>query len=77
VYIYADYCSARIWIATYDGEDWNSEEWSETPTLGAIPTFGQDETCELYVSNFSNSTIYRFVDTEEIDHSGFEELRCQ
>jgi glucose/arabinose dehydrogenase len=76
-YIYADYCSARIWIATYDGEDWNSEEWSETPTLGAIPTFGQDETCELYVSNFSNSTIYRFVDTEEIDHSGFEELRCQ
>lgn len=76
-YVYADYCSARIWIATRDGDEWTSEEWIESPALGLIPTFGQDETCELYVVNRSNSTLYRIVDSEDIDQSGFEELRCR
>lgn len=79
-YVYADYCSARIWIATRDGDNWVSEEWMEALSLGSISTFGQDETCELYVADFnsdSSTSIYRIVDTEEIDHSGFEQLRCQ
>ncbi len=76
-YVYADFCSARIWIATREGGTWVSEEWVESPALAAISTFGQDETCELYVVNRSAGNIYRIVDTEEIDHSGFEALRCQ
>ncbi len=76
-YVYADYCSARIWIATREGDNWISEEWVESPSLSTISTFGQDETCELYVVNRSAGNVYRIVDTEEIDHSGFEALRCQ
>lgn len=75
-YIYADYCSARIWIATRDGDTWSSEEWSESPSLGAIPTFGQDEQCELYVADFSSDSVYRIVHADNLDSSGFEELRC-
>ena len=76
-YIYADYCSARIWIATREGDNWTSEQWIEGSSLGFIPTFGQDEQCELYVADFSTNAIYRIVDTENIDSSGFEALRCQ
>ena len=75
-YIYADYCSARIWIASYDGQDWISEEWVESPSLGAISTFGQDEQCELYVADFGSDSVYRIVDNQMIDSSGFEVLRC-
>ncbi len=71
-YVYADYCSARIWIAEFDGANWVSEEWMETPSLGAIPTFGQDEQCNLYVADFGTNSIYRFVNTELFFESGFE-----
>jgi glucose/arabinose dehydrogenase len=76
-YIYGDYCSARIWIATRAGDNWISEEWMESPALGSISTFGQDEHCELYVANYSGNAIYRIVDSQYIDSSGFEALRCQ
>lgn len=76
-YVYGDYCSARIWIATREGDNWVSEEWMESPSLGFIPTFGQDEQCELYVADFTGGNIYRFSSSEIIDSDGFEELRCQ
>ena len=81
-YIYADYCSARIWIATRDGESWTSEEWMETPALDSVSTFGQDENCELYVADFGSlgtngdESIYRIVNNEILDESGFEAIRC-
>jgi hypothetical protein len=76
-YVYADSYSARIWIATREGDNWVSEEWMESPSLGFIPTFGQDEQCELYVADFVGGNIYRLSSSEIIDSSGFEELRCQ
>ena len=82
-YVYADYCSARIWIATREGDSWVSELWTESPALGSVSTFGQDEQCELYVADFGSigvngdENVYRIVDTENLDSSGFEQLRCQ
>jgi len=76
-YVYADSYSARIWIATREGDNWVSEEWMESPSLNFIPTFGQDEQCELYVADFVGGNIYRFSSSEFLDSSGFEELRCQ
>lgn len=76
-YFYADYCSARIWIATFDGVNWLSEEWVESPALGAVSTFGQDEFCELYVADFGSNSVYRIADTEAFDVNGFEDLYCR
>ncbi|MDX1410445.1 MAG: hypothetical protein R3330_19980, partial [Saprospiraceae bacterium] len=76
-YFYADYCSADIWIATFDGENWISEEWVESPALGAVSTFGQDEFCELYVADFGSNSVYRIADTETLGESGFETLYCR
>lgn len=76
-YFYADYCSANIWIASFDGENWNSELWVEEPALGAISTFGQDELCELYVADFGTGSIYRIGDQEILNDSGFEDLYCR
>ena len=81
-YLYADYCSARVWIATNEGGTWTSEEWMETPALQSVSTFGQDEQCELYVADFGSlgtngdESIYRIVNTEILDSSGFEALNC-
>ncbi|MDX1556003.1 MAG: PQQ-dependent sugar dehydrogenase [Xanthomonadales bacterium] len=82
-YIYADYCSARVWIATRNGNTWTPEEWFETPSLNSVSTFGQDEQCELYVADFGSivtngdEIIYRIVDNEYVDSSGFEALNCR
>ncbi len=82
-YVYADYCSARIWVATRNGDTWTPEEWVESPALSSVSTFGQDERCDLYVADFGNisvngdEVIYRIVDTEYVDSSGFEALDCR
>lgn len=82
-YVYGDYCSDRVWVATRSGNAWASEEWSAAADiLDNITAFGQDERCELYVAVVSNTTtgaglVYRIDDTEMIGRSGFEALRCQ
>jgi len=76
-YVYADSYSRRIWIATRDGDNWTSEEWIDSPSLQFISTFGQNETCELYLADYVAGSIYRFVNSEHIDSSGFETLHCQ
>ncbi len=81
-YIYGDYCSARIWVATPGENGWTSEEWMESPPLSSISTFGQDEDCELYVADFGSlgtngdEAVYRIVNPDFIDQSGFEEINC-
>ena len=82
-YMYGDYCSARIWVATREEESWVSEEWVEMPPLSSVSTFGQDENCELYVADFGSTAtngdelVYRIVRDDLIDSSGFEQRNCQ
>ena len=77
-YIYGDYCSASIWIATRDGDTWTSQEWvGPAATLGSITSFGQDERCNLYVADRKNKKVYRIDDTEMVHNSSFEALHCQ
>ncbi|MBS1825512.1 MAG: PQQ-dependent sugar dehydrogenase [Acidobacteria bacterium] len=57
-YIYADYCSGRIWGLERSGTQWVNR----LLLLAAgrnITTFGEDETGELYVGDASSDTIFR------------------
>jgi len=81
-YLYGDWCSARIWIATRSGDSWSSEEWpAATAALSSLSGFGQDENCELYLvdrdagSDFG--ALYRIDDGENLFSNGFEKLNCR
>lgn len=57
-YIYGDFCSGNIWIATPNGDG----TWSNELLLATgfpVSSFGEDEAGELYVSDH-NGFVYRF-----------------
>jgi glucose/arabinose dehydrogenase len=77
-YIYGDYCSTQIWLATPGDSGWTNEEWTAASSvLVSLASFGQDETCELYVADRSTGRIYRIDDTERVLNSSFEQLSCR
>jgi glucose/arabinose dehydrogenase len=64
-YLYADYCTGRIWAAQRNF----AGTWipSELGTTGySISTFGEDEAGELYFANYANGDIYQFADSGSI-----------
>lgn len=57
VYLFGDYCTGRMWALYRDpGLNWHAEEFANTGW--AISSFGEDESAELYVVDYSG-TIYR------------------
>jgi hypothetical protein len=60
-YIYADYCTNRVWALEYDGINPPTNELLLTAS-GPVTSFGVDENNELYITSF-NGNIYRFVPT--------------
>jgi glucose/arabinose dehydrogenase len=64
-YVYGDYCSGRIWIATRGaGGAVTSRVLLDTPLN--ISTFGEDASGEMYLGGYSNGTLYRIVDTRSL-----------
>ena len=59
-YVYADYCSGKIHIATQGGSGWTSALWDIGPELN-YTGFGEDEAGELYLAAINQDTVYRFV----------------
>ena len=59
IYLYADYCSGRIWGLRYDGER-VTEQAQLARASFQIPSFGEDEAGEVYVLGF-NGGIYTFA----------------
>jgi glucose/arabinose dehydrogenase len=57
-YLFGDFCSGRIWIASQSGGAWESVEWADTSHR--ISSFGEDEDGELYVLDHGAGEIYRF-----------------
>ena len=51
VYLYADYCSGRIWGLRYDGER-VTEQAQLARASFQVPSFGEDEAGEVYVLGF-------------------------
>jgi glucose/arabinose dehydrogenase len=69
VYLYADYCSGRIWGATETAPG----QWTSTVLLDtnlAISAFGEDEAGELFIAHHSSSgAVYRVVSSELMFHT--------
>ena len=60
VYLYADYCTGRIWGAKEDGNGgWMITELLDTDFR--ITTFGEDESGEIYVADSRSGIIYQIV----------------
>ncbi len=64
-YVYADYCSDKIWALTYDGINPATNQLLLT-TSGSPVSFGTDEANELYICTFGSGRIYKFVPTAAI-----------
>ena len=58
-YVFGDFCSGRIWIASESGGIWSAEEWARTDI--SISSFGEDQNGELYVLGLGRGELYRFV----------------
>lgn len=58
-YLYADYCSGRIWSVTPDGQGgWNNQEILNFSDY-ELASFGEDQHGELYMAGQSNGRIYK------------------
>lgn len=58
IYMYADYCSGRIWFAEYSNGSWSSYLWRDTGWN--IASFGEDEVGNIYVLALYSGDVYRF-----------------
>lgn len=62
-YLYSDYCSGRIWAAYRD----ESGAWQSGQVMGtgfSVSSFGEDEAGELYLVNYTQGNIWKFVPVE-------------
>ena len=61
-YIYADYCTNRVWALEYDGINPATNEFLLFSHFN-ISSFGVDQNNELYITTFNGNDgkIYRFI----------------
>lgn len=77
-YVYGDWCTHRIWVASLSDTGWNSVEWeAAAANLNSLSSFGLDENCELYVVDRDGRAVYRIDDTETLFADGSEALHCR
>jgi hypothetical protein len=58
-YLFADYCSGRVWTLKRDKGNWGMLLLMQTQNN--ITTFGQDNQGEIYVADFRTNAIYKLV----------------
>jgi hypothetical protein len=58
-YVYGDFCSGRIWALTQGQGVWENIMLAETAYT--ISTFGEDETGNVYVADYSAGAVYQVV----------------
>ena len=63
-YLYADYCSGRIWSLKRDGVAWEASLLLDTPYR--ITAFGEDEDGNVYLTHYTSGEIYRITDTSRV-----------
>jgi len=59
VYFYSDLCSGIIWGAIQDNGRWVSQDLLHSGLT--VTTFGEDESGEVYVADYSRGTLYQLV----------------
>jgi glucose/arabinose dehydrogenase len=58
-YVYGDYCTGTIWMATENGASWTSKTLFFTTMR--ISSFGEDDSGELYVLDVANGIVDRIA----------------
>lgn len=58
-YLYADYGSGRIWSVRRNGSSWQNQELLRSSVQ--ISSFGEDESGELYLTDYSGGNLYAVV----------------
>jgi len=71
-YIYGDFCSGRIWVASESGGNWTSSLALDTSLL--ISSFGEDERGELYLASYGDGALYRVTQAPPAAVGGLAEL---
>ena len=59
-YVYADFCSGKIWAMRHDGIQ-VTEHMEIVDASFSVPAFGEDRSAELYILSFDGS-IYRLAE---------------
>jgi len=67
VYLYADFCTGRLWGATQAGSTWTSSLLADTGFV--ISSFGQDASGELYLASYGDGRIYHIAASSFADIS--------
>ena len=55
IYFYSDLCSGTIWGAIQDNGKWVSQDLLASGLT--VTTFGEDESGEVYVADYSGGTL--------------------
>lgn len=58
-YLYADYCSGRVWGLRFDGAAWQNHLFEDTPYV--ISTFGESEAGDVYLADYESGVIYEIA----------------
>ncbi|HXA18830.1 MAG TPA: PQQ-dependent sugar dehydrogenase [Thermoanaerobaculia bacterium] len=58
-YLYGDYCTGTIWMATQTNGVWTSKTLFSTTIR--ISSFGEDVSGELYVMDVAKGIVYKFI----------------
>ena len=59
IYFYSDLCSGTIWGAIQDNGKWVSQDLLASGLT--VTTFGEDESGEVYVADYSGGTLYPLI----------------
>jgi hypothetical protein len=57
MYLYADFCSGRLWGGVESGGGWTARELMDSPLN--ISTFGEDQRGELYLAHYNDAGAFR------------------
>lgn len=64
-YLYADFCSGKIWSLTFDSTGgWNNQQLADLDNFQFV-AFGEDKNGELYLAALGSGIIYRVTETTQ------------
>jgi glucose/arabinose dehydrogenase len=60
-YIFGDYCSGRVYVATESAGSWSFGKPLFNITSSSVTSFGEDDTGEIYFTDAASGIIYRIT----------------
>ncbi len=71
-FLFADYCSGRLWALKKEGGAWYTNELLQTGF--SVTAFGEDESGRLYLTDYSGGRVLRMDEVfADADHDGMDD----